>query len=277
MQRAILFILFFFAYFGLQTKVLAFPAHQPVPGGIATLTIAPTSAPRPIVYYQSNRVAVAPYNNEWVAIVGIPLDADAGTHKISITNPSTQKTFHAPFQVNNKNYRLQRLTIHNKNKVNPNRKSTKRIVRELTIQNKLKTQFSDQPANLDFIQPIRGRNSGRFGLRRIINGQKRNPHSGMDIAAPTGTPIKATAAGRVIYTGNFFFTGNVVYVDHGSGIISLYAHLSQINVKANQWLKRGQILGNVGSTGRVTGPHLHWSVYLNGQVIDPALFIPKRN
>lgn len=281
MQRAInttkLLILFFISYFGLSAGIMAFPAHNPVPGGIAMLAIAPTSAPRPLVHYEGNRVTVAPYANDWVALVGISLGAKTGTHRISITNPSTQYSFDAPFQVTSKKYRLQRLTIRNKNKVNPNKKSTQRIVRELAIQKRLKNRFSEREAQLNFTQPVRGRNSGRFGLRRIINGQKRNPHSGMDIAAPKGTPIKAPAAGEVIHTDNFFFTGNVVYVDHGSGVISMYAHLSRINVRVGQWLQRGDILGHVGSTGRATGPHLHWSVYLNAQVIDPSLLTQKRN
>lgn len=270
-------ILFLISYFGLSAGLMAFPSHNPVPGGIAMLTIAPTSAPQPLVHYENNRVTIAPYENEWVAVIGISLDARAGTHQISITNPATQKSFGVPFQVKNKKYRTQRLTIRNKNKVNPNKKSTQRIIRELAVQKNLKTRFSERQAQLNFIQPIRGRNSGRFGLRRIINGQKRNPHSGMDIAAPKGTPVKAAASGQVIHTGNFFFSGNVVYVDHGSGVISMYAHLSRINVRAGQWLKQGEILGRVGSTGRATGPHLHWSVYLNGQVIDPALLTQKRN
>ena len=275
--KKILFTLLFISCFGLSAGALAFPNHSPVPGGIATLAIAPTSAPLPLVFYQNNRVTVVPYEDEWVALVGISLDAKTGTHQIDITNPTTQKTFSAPFQVNAKKYRLQRLTIRNKNKVNPNKKSTQRIIRELAIQKKLKTQFSERRAQFNFIQPVRGRNSGRFGLRRVINGQKRNPHSGMDIAAPTGTPIKSAASGQVIHTGNFFFSGNVVYVDHGSGLISMYAHLSRIDVRAGQWLQQGEILGNVGSTGRATGPHLHWSVYLNGQVVNPALFTPKMN
>ncbi|MGB0845232.1 MAG: peptidoglycan DD-metalloendopeptidase family protein [Thiolinea sp.] len=278
MQRAIKqFILFLFIALCLHTQAAAFPKHNSVPGGIAILAIAPTSAKRPIVHYEGNRVTVVPHQKEWVSLVGIPLDATTGTHKISITHPVTQKRFDAPFQVTPKNYRLQRLTIRNKNKVNPNKKSTERIIRELAVQKRLKTQFSEREAQLDFMKPVKGRDSGRFGLRRIINGQKRNPHSGMDIAAPTGTPIRATTDGQVLYTGDFFFSGNVVYVDHGSGVISMYAHLSKTNVQPGQWISKGQIIGEVGSTGRVTGPHLHWSVYLNGQVIDPGLFTQKMN
>ena len=229
MKRAIyLSILLLFTQTFLTSTATAFPSHHPVQGGIALLAIAPATAIRPIVHYQENRVTVAPLDNEWVALVGIPLDAHTGKHFISITNPATQHRFDAPFQVQHKHYKLQRLTIRNKNKVNPNEKSTQRIIRELAVQKRLKTHFSEQTAKLDFITPVSGRDSGRFGLRRMINGQKRNPHSGMDIAAKNGTPIKATADGVVLHTDNFFFSGNVVYVDHGSGVISLYAHLSKI-------------------------------------------------
>jgi murein DD-endopeptidase MepM/ murein hydrolase activator NlpD len=95
----------------------------------------------------------------------------------------------------------------------------------------------------------------------------------MDIAAAAGTPVKVTASGWVLHTDNFFFSGNVVYVDHGSGVISMYAHLSKIQVKAGDTVQQGDIIGEVGSTGRATGPHLHWSVYLNGEAVDPSLFL----
>ena len=257
--------------------LLAIPQHQAVPGGIAVLAIAPITAKRPIIHYQGNRVTVVPHNNEWVALVGIPLDASSGEHQISVRHPITQQQFNAPFQVSPKQYRLQKLSIRDENKVNPDKSSTERILRELQIQNRLKTVFTERDPVLDFIKPLPGRDSGRFGLRRIINGEPRNPHSGMDIAAATGTPIRAAAPGRVIYIDNFFFSGKVAYVDHGSGLISLYAHMSHTDVQAGDQVNQGTIIGRVGSTGRATGPHLHWSVYLNGQAIDPALFAQKSN
>ena len=211
----------------------------------------------------------------WLAILGISLDAKSGAHKVSITDATGKKSIKT-FTVKPHKYRTQRLTISNKNKVNPNKASTKRIEREFVLKKKLKTTFSLTPPHLNFIKPVAGRDSGRFGLRRILNKQKRNPHSGMDIAAAEGKTVKAAEAGRVLFSGDLFFTGNVIYLDHGNGLLSLYAHLSKINVKQGQEVKRGEVIGKVGKTGRVTGAHLHWSVYLNGNAVDPALFLSKK-
>lgn len=256
-----------------STNLAAFPRASPVPGGIALVPVAPLSGQLPIVQYDSQRVTVVPQGNQWVALVGIPLDAKPGPQSLFINQEEPTL-----FQIRDKQYKIQRLTIKDKNKVNPDDESTQRILRELKIQQQVRTHFSANTApDLNFIKPVPGRDTGRFGLRRVINSQPRNPHSGMDIAAAAGTPVKAPASGTVLHVDNFFFSGNTVYVDHGSGVISMYAHLSKILVKPGDTVQQGDVIGKVGSTGRATGPHLHWSVYLNGEAIDPSLFLSLKN
>ena len=157
--------------------------------------------------------------------------------------------------------------------VNPTAEDLERIASERARKRRAKATWSTQAASLDFIQPVQGIMTGSYGKRRVFNGQRRNPHSGMDIAADKGTDVLAAADGRIVETGNFYFSGNVIYIDHGQGLISLYAHLDQTQVKIGDQIKQGQVIGQVGSTGRVTGPHLHWSVALNNTWINPALFL----
>lgn len=255
-----------------SAQATAFPRANPVPGGIAIIPLGAASGQPPIVQYEGVRVTVVPDGNQWVALVGIPLEAEAGEQTLRLSNGGSLS-----FPIQPKQYKAQRITIRDTNKVNPDEESSERIVQELAVQKQVKTRFSEGEAQLEFIRPTPGRDTGRFGLRRIINNQPRNPHSGMDIAAASGTPVKATAAGRVLHTDDFFFSGNTVYIDHGAGVISMYAHLSEISVKPGDMLEQGEIVGKVGSTGRATGPHLHWSVYLNGEAVDPALFFSSKN
>jgi murein DD-endopeptidase MepM/ murein hydrolase activator NlpD len=134
--------------------------------------------------------------------------------------------------------------------------------------------FTESPPRLMHMRvPVPGRRSSSFGLRRVFNGQSRNPHSGMDIAAGTGTPVVAPLAGRVIDTGDYFFNGGTVWLDHGGGLLTMVCHLSSIEVKVGDMLEPGERFCAVGATGRATGPHLHWSVMLNRAMVDPALFI----
>lgn len=261
--------------FCLSMPAHTFPSNSLRPGGIAIISVLAASQPKPFVSYKSSPVALLKGQQNWLAIVGIALNSKSGTHQISIKD-AYGKTSIKRFNVKAHKYKTQHLTIKNKNKVNPNKKSVKRIEREYLLKQKLKKTFSTKPPRVNFIKPVAGRDSGRFGLRRILNKQKRQPHSGMDIAATEGRKVKSAESGRVIFVGDLFFTGKVIYVDHGSGLISLYAHLSKVHVTQGQLVKRGDIIARVGKTGRVTGAHLHWSVYLNGNVIDPALFLAEK-
>lgn len=135
------------------------------------------------------------------------------------------------------------------------------------------TQPLPEANALKMQQPCPGRRSSSFGLRRVFNGQPRNPHSGMDIAAPTGTNVVAPLPGTVVDVGDYFFNGGTVWLDHGGGLLSMYCHLSSVQCKVGDTLRAGQAFCKVGATGRVTGPHLHWGVMLNRTMVDPALFL----
>lgn len=252
----------------------AMPKQLAVPGGIVQLPLLEAMNPAPTAYFQGKRVMVVKDRGWWVAVIGIPLDAKLGRHKIS--TKVLGKDMKLPFDIKNKEYPAQYLTIQNKRMVNPNAEDLKKIKADRVKIGKALAVWTEQAVlDLDFMAPVDGRLSSRFGLKRFFNKQPRNPHSGLDIAAPAGTAIKAPAAARVIDTGNYYYNGNTVFLDHGQGLISGYFHMSKIGVEPGQLVKQGDMLGTVGSTGRVTGPHLHWNVYLNGTKVDPALFIAK--
>lgn len=259
----------------LSSSVNALPEQALVPGGIALLSL-PDYQQETVVRFDGKRVAVFPYKHTWIAMAGIPLNAKPGDHHFSIEH-HTGVTLNTRVNVISKKYQEQHLTINNKRKVNPTEKDLRRIALERPRKRKAKMLRTETIPDVDFIWPVSGRISSIFGLRRFFNEQERNPHNGLDIAATEGTPVKATAKGTVIEAGDFFFSGNMIFLDHGQGIISLYAHLSRINVKAGDVINRGDIIGAVGQTGRVTGPHLHFAVIANQTLIDPLFMLPKNN
>jgi murein DD-endopeptidase MepM/ murein hydrolase activator NlpD len=256
----------------LPVAASAVPEQELVPGGIAMLKINQFK-PGTRVYFDNQRVAVFPYNGTWVAMAGIGLSKKPGDYEFSIRHEDGL-TVNSKVTVAAKSYEEQHLTIKNKRKVDPNPEDTKRIIAEKKRKQKAKSLFTETEPKVNFIWPVTGRISSIFGLRRFFNGQERRPHSGLDIAADEGTPIKAAADGKVIDAGDFFFSGNMIYLDHGQGIISLYAHLSAIDVKPGDTVKQGEIIGKVGQTGRVTGPHLHFAVFANQTLIDPLFMLP---
>jgi len=250
------------------------PREARVPGGIALVEITGAGAAPPTVLIDTRRAAVIRQNDHWLAIVGIPLSTKPGGQTLRVTTGA--KTIEVPFQVTDKEYRTQRLTIKNERQVNPKPEDLQRIATEQERSNVALSKFTTTgtPA-FSLVAPIEGTRSDSYGSRRIFNGQPRNPHSGMDIAAAKGTPIHAPAAGTVVEAGNFFFNGNTLFIDHGYGLVTMYCHLEEIKVKVGDKLAAGDLLGTVGATGRVTGPHLHWGVALNRAMVDPALFLPQ--
>lgn len=209
----------------------------------------------------------------WIAIVGIPLGADRGAKLPLEVRYADQRSRRIEIAVNRKKYASQRLSVPPEQADLPAEQLARYEQERKHLQEVLRTFSDAAPASLAMREPVAGRRSGSFGLRRIINGAPRSPHSGMDIAASTGDPVAAANAGRVIDVGEYLFLGRTVILDHGQGLLSLYAHLSETDAAVGQTVAAGVTIGKVGTTGRATGPHLHFSVYLNAAAVDPALFL----
>jgi murein DD-endopeptidase MepM/ murein hydrolase activator NlpD len=251
---------------------LELPEAAAVPGGVVILDVGPVSAPAPEVHYNDHRVMVLADRERWRAIVGIPLAVEPGKQLVRIGNADEKRTYRS-FTVSPKKYAVQRLKVP-PGQVNLSKEDTERVARErVNIDTALDTWTDSEHVSLRLEQPVEGPRSSSFGLRREFNNEPRNPHSGMDIAAATGTAIHAPAPGTVVETGEYFFNGRTVFIDHGAGLITMYCHMSEIDVQPGQQVATGDILGKVGATGRVTGPHLHWGVSLNRAFVDPALFL----
>jgi murein DD-endopeptidase MepM/ murein hydrolase activator NlpD len=257
-------------------RSIELPRSSAVPGGVVLLPIsgAPVTTPAPTVTYDSQRVLVLKQSDHWLAVVGIPLSAEPGEAVVSVVPAAGGAASSVNFRIRSKKYVTQKLTV-DRSKVDlSDTDSARSIAEQAHLQSVLATFAEQLPATMKLLPPIAGARTSSFGLRRVFNGESRNPHSGMDIAGPTGMLVHAAADGRVIDTGNYFFSGNAVFIDHGEGLITLYCHLSAINVHIGDVVHAGEVIGKVGATGRVTGPHLHFGVALNHAFVDPALFLP---
>jgi murein DD-endopeptidase MepM/ murein hydrolase activator NlpD len=246
---------------------LPLPKEEPVPGGIAIVPVSKANT-APVVKFGDYRVAVIRKDDQWFAVIGLPLSTKIGKQQLLVDTRKVE------FTVKDKHYRTQKLQIENQRQVNPTAEDLVRIESEQQRSNAALSTFSPIGSpNFALRSPVSGIRSDSFGSRRIFNGEARNPHSGMDIAAATGTPIHAPAAGTVIELGEFFFNGNTLFVDHGAGLVTMYCHLSKFAVSKGDRVAPGDVLGEVGATGRVTGPHLHFGVALNRAMVDPALLL----
>lgn len=253
-------------------SAVALPRAHAVPGGVAIIELSSADRPKPAVRLGKQNILVRSHNGAWQAVIGLSLTTSIGKHHIEVIAPRQQPYF-ISFMVEDKRYPETHITIKDKRKVNPYKDDLKRIYAEQRRSRTAFNRWSQSDANIDFVLPVSGRLSGNFGRRRFFNKQPRKPHSGMDIAAPSGTPIASPAAGKVVETGDFFFNGNTVFVDHGQGLVTMYCHLDTIAVRKGDIVRQGEAIATVGMTGRVTGPHLHWSISLNGVRVDPALFM----
>lgn len=244
----------------------ALPEHSPRPGGIALIALGEREAP-PEVRFEGRQVLTIRDGDTWYAVVGIPLDRTPGAAALDVDGQDAARHF----EIGAHAYREQRLTVA-PSYVDPSPEALARIERERGRIAAAISHWSDEaPTSLALAAPLPGRRSDSFGSRRVFNDQPRSPHRGMDISGRAGEPVRAPLSGTVIEAADFYFTGNAVFLDHGQGLVTLYAHLSRIDVETGQRVEAGETLGAVGATGRVTGPHLHFATYLNGTPVDPAL------
>jgi murein DD-endopeptidase MepM/ murein hydrolase activator NlpD len=247
------------------------PRAEPVPGGVAIIAIGASSRP-PLATYLGNRVAVRESGAQWSAVVGLGLAQKPGPAQLAVARDGGAPQ-RISFVVHDKHYLTQALTVAPA-QVDLSPADLERYQRERTHLREVLNQWSDDaPETYRLVAPVGGARSSSFGLRRVFNGQSRDPHSGMDIAAAAGTDVRAAGAGRVIDVGDYFFNGRTVIVDHGQGLMTLYCHLSRTDAKLGERIERGAVIGAVGATGRATGPHLHFAVELNRAWVDPALFL----
>jgi murein DD-endopeptidase MepM/ murein hydrolase activator NlpD len=193
---------------------------------------------------------------------------------VSGTGPSGAITARHRLAVRAKRFATRRLTV-DPDFVDPPESEAARIEKESAMVAAAwdGTAGPDPVPELAFVAPVPHKANSAFGTRSIFNGQARNAHSGADFPSPPGTPIKSPAPGKVVIADDLYFSGGTVVVDHGLGVVSLFAHMSQILAKNGDDVTRGQELGLVGATGRVTGPHLHWTVRVNRARVDPLSLI----
>lgn len=212
--------------------------------------------------------------NEWPALEGTcwyPVDLLRAPGPLRIARWRHGLRERAVIQVTAYPYEVQEIHIEDESKVHLSAEDLARVRREQARVGRLWSRRGAARFRLPLAHPLAGApGGGRFGARRIFNGEPRSPHTGADYAATAGTPVGATAAGRVVLAGDLFFSGNSIFLDHGDGLISMYFHLSEIVVEEGQEVARGQRIGAVGATGRATGPHLHFGVRWRGARIDPA-------
>ncbi|MCW8889001.1 MAG: peptidoglycan DD-metalloendopeptidase family protein, partial [Gammaproteobacteria bacterium] len=194
--------------------VTALPREQAVPGGIALINLSNTDTPKPTAHLGKHQVLIRAHEGQWQAVVGLSLETAVGTNTLQITSTKGEVK-RVNFKVKDKRYPETHITIKDKRKVNPYKDDLERIYSEQRRSRTAFNRHSELEPDVEFILPISGRLSGNFGRRRFFNKQPRKPHSGMDIAAPTGTEVISPAAGKIVDTGDFFFNGNTVFVDHG--------------------------------------------------------------
>jgi murein DD-endopeptidase MepM/ murein hydrolase activator NlpD len=242
------------------------------PGDVARIDVT-GNADEPIVGSALGREVVfhfAASDGSWRALVGVDLETKPGEYELRISSGTRAAV--RTLQVAPKQFRTRRLRVPG-GFVNPPAEVLEQIASDRAALEEALALVSARRWSGPFVLPVDGRPSSNFGTRSYYNGEARAPHAGVDFAAAIGTPIRAANHGQVALAGPMYFTGETVVIDYGDRLFSIFAHLSEVHVKAGDTVEPGTIVGLVGATGRVTGPHLHWSVRLNEARVDPLSLV----
>lgn len=227
-----------------------------------------------VAYFNGRKFPLAQDQNSrrMLTLIGLDLDFKPGEYPLKVVvqynNGQTESTS-MEICVEPKDFPIERLWVEEKF-VTPPEEVRERIQWESELLRSLYSVSSDGwLGEGSFVLPVEGRASNNFGKRRIFNNKPRSPHAGQDISALSGTPVHSSNSGRVVLSKDLYFSGNTVIIDHGLGVFTYYCHFSALSVKRGDWVRRGDLIGKVGATGRVTGPHLHWSARIRGTSVDP--------
>ena len=208
----------------------------------------------------------------WRALVGVDLDTKPGAYRLRINRMGSDIQTTRAVRIVPKTFPVRRLRVPGRF-VDPSPEALEQIARDGAVLSAAYARISPKKWNGAFVLPVDGKPTSNFGTRSIYNGQARAPHAGIDFAGGVGTPIRAANYGEVVVAAPMYFTGNTIVIDYGDRLFSIFAHLSEMHVQAGETVEPTTIVGRIGSTGRVTGPHLHWSVRLNGARVDPLSLI----
>lgn len=243
------------------------------PGEIVILTIT-SNAPIAALKVRAFGQDLTPFpenDRAWRVLVGIDIDVAPGKHPVTI-DAAAERATHM-LVVAPKKFPTRRLTV-DQAFVDPPESVTERIAEETRLVAAIwKASPPDRLWTGPFVRPVPHPANSAFGTRSVFNGQPRSAHGGADFLSPAGTPVKAPNTGRVVLVRNLYYSGNTVILDHGLGVFSYFAHLSEMAVAEGETVEPGVVVGKVGATGRVTGPHLHWTVRVSGARVDPLALL----
>lgn len=246
--------------------------------GEAIVIRLPGEAQAVRAWFEGDEVPMAAVKSGWQGLFALDLAARPGAREVTGVTVAGGKTapWSVPFSVEKADFPVQKLTLADDSKVNLSKKDLERVGRESNEIHALWKRRSARQWSGSFAHPLETKPvGGRFGSLRIINNQPRNAHSGADYGVAKGTPVHAANAGTVVLATEHFFAGNSIYIDHGDGFVSMYFHLDEILVKVGQTVKKGDIIGKVGATGRASGPHLHFGVNYRGARVNPSSLLER--